>query len=390
MILSFIQRFLLASVAIFLLLANAFGRQQINGRTCKTIPAIESKTTFRIEEDSESIYVIPVVFHVVYHTDLQNISDQQIWSQLSVLNNDFRRYNADASNTDEEFKPLATDAKLTFVLADVDPGNRPTDGITRTKTESTVFSNNDLHDSSAGGVDGWDPTKYLNIWIAPLAPGLLGYASSVGVSSQFDGIAIHYENVGEEGTAKEPYHLGRTLTHEMGHYLGMSHLWGNGGCESDDGIVDTPLQDKALAGCDVDQSSCDSKDMVQNFMNLADDDCLNFFTIGQVRVMRSMLTQYKPQLFRKATVLNVKNELSGLGKIRFYQKGQGVNEIYLENITSTGELILVNSAGRILFSRTVNQPELPILADGQWSVGLYIAYYQTQYQVYATKFILKE
>lgn len=382
----------MVSATMFMLAPSVYPKGETGKGLRLTNAIINSAIETHLETEPASVYEIPVVFHVVYHTDIQNVSAEQLLSQLLVLNRDFRRHNLDASEVVEEFKSLAADVGLAFVLADTDPNNNPTEGITRTKTSSTVFSDNSLHKSAEGGADGWDASKYLNIWVAPLAPGLLGYASVAGEeSSDFDGIAVHYEYVGLEGTAKEPFQLGRTLTHELGHYLGLAHLWGNGGCESDDGIEDTPMQDKAVAGCDLNQRSCDSRDMTQNFMNLADDDCLNFFTAGQAEVMRKTLEEHKPQLFRETVVLSRADvNDTDKGKIRFYQKDAGYCEFHLENIKRSGQFLLINSAGRKLWRKEVKHPGIPILTESPWSAGLYVAYYQTQNQVYSTKFILKE
>lgn len=340
---------------------------------------------------SDTAYVIPIVIHIVYHTDQQNIPDTRVYEQLKVLNDDFRRKNADAVDTDIAFESLAADTKIMFELAKTDTSGNSTSGITRTQTSQAVFADNRLHRTSAGGVDSWDTTKYLNVWVAPLAPGILGYASHPENTNEFEGIAIHFENFGTSDTAKPPYHLGRTLTHEVGHYLGLHHLWGTGGCLSDDGVSDTPLQEKSTIGCSLEQQSCGSKDMVQNYMNLADDDCLNFFTIGQSEVMRASLTTYYSQLFSKKTTTVTHSDVV-VDKKYIYTVQRGTKTyIYLHQINDKGELYLVNSTGSARRKQYIHQPSRPIPIDrNRYTSGIYIAYYQTQESIYSTKIILKE
>ena len=124
---------------------------------------------------------IPVVVHVVYKTAAENISQAQIDSQIRILNEDFRKKNADVANVPAPFAPLAGDARIEFVLASTDPDGNPTDGVTRTSTNKTSFGSDDeIKFSSSGGADAWDTTEYLNIWVGNLSGGLLGYAQFPG------------------------------------------------------------------------------------------------------------------------------------------------------------------------------------------------------------------
>lgn len=241
------------------------------------------------------IYV-PVVVHVVYSSESQNISEDQIRSQIVALNADYQRLNTDASETASEFLSVTGDARIAFYLAAVSDTGEETNGVTRTFTTHGVFANDDIHFSELGGRDAWDVFEYLNIWVADLPPGVQGFASTPESIDNTDGVVIDYESFGTLGTAKMPYHLGRTLTHEVGHYLDLKHPWGTtGGCDDDDGIEDTNNQNGPVTICGP-NSSCDSSDMVQNFMNLADDECLNFFTKGQVTAMRNILSTTRQEL----------------------------------------------------------------------------------------------
>ncbi|MEM6522151.1 MAG: zinc-dependent metalloprotease [Bacteroidota bacterium] len=245
---------------------------------------------------AQDIIYVPVVVHVVYSSEAQNVSDDQIRSQIIALNADYRRLNADASRTPSEFVSVAADAQIIFYLATISDAGEETDGVTRTPTTHGVFANDDIHFSELGGRDAWNVLEYLNIWVADLPPGVQGFASTPEGIDDTDGVVIDYESFGTFGTAKIPYHLGRTLTHEVGHYLGLKHPWGTtGGCDDDDGIEDTNNQTGPVTIC-ASNNSCNSPDMVQNFMNLADDECLNFFTKGQASAMRGILSTVREEL----------------------------------------------------------------------------------------------
>ncbi len=239
------------------------------------------------EKLNGTIITIPVVVHVVYKTNAQNISEAQIQSQLDVLNDDFRRTNADADNTWSQ----AVDAEIEFCLATVDPDGNATTGIQRRQTNKPSFSSNDaVKKFGRGGLDAWPATDYLNIWVCNLGSGLLGYAQFPGGPSSTDGVVVDYAYFGTIGTATAPFDLGRTTTHEVGHWLNLRHIWGDGGCSVDDFVSDTPLSDGPNYGCAEGHVSCGSVDMVQNYMDYSDDACMNLFTVGQSDRMNALFT----------------------------------------------------------------------------------------------------
>ena len=256
------------------------------------------------------LLTVRVVVHVVYQQEAQNISDEQVRSQLRVLNEDFQRKNPNASQTLAQFQPLAANARIAFVLARADPEGRPTNGITRTATTHGPFANNDIHQSRRGGQDAWNPARYFNVWVCALAPGTLGYAVLPDDTSGYDGVVVDYRHFGAAGTVRKPYHLGRTLTHETGHWLGLHHPWGNrGGCDDDDGIDDTPPQVGSYATYDAQATSCGSPDMVQNFMNLAPDSLLTFFTHQQAERMHRTLREQRSGVLDEDYVLALPSPL---------------------------------------------------------------------------------
>ena len=238
---------------------------------------------------------IPVVFHVVYNTSEQNISDAQILSQLDVMNDDFNRTNSDAFMVPSDFDSVVAGLQLNFCLAKRTPDGDPTNGIIRTQTNISDFDLYDttIHYSSLGGSQSWDTEKYLNIWVTKLSGGILGWAQFPAAGSIItDGIVIDYRNFGTNGTATSPYHLGRTVTHELGHYFNLFHIWGDNNC-GDDLVNDTPTQQEANFGCKIHPSiSCSNNgDMFMNFMDYTNDSCMNSFTIGQRnRVFNSIYT----------------------------------------------------------------------------------------------------
>ena len=244
---------------------------------------------YRVDGD---IITLPVVVHVIYNTSIQNISDAQILSQIEVINEDFRRTNSDADNKWSQ----AADTEIEFALATIDPNGNTTTGITRTYSSRTSwpYEGNLMKSSSSGGVDPWDTSAYLNMWVCPLESGLLGYAQFPGGDADTDGVVMspQYFGSSDKGTGfylSAPFDKGRTTTHEIGHFLNLRHIWGDGACGVDDFVTDTPSSDAANYGCDDTHTSCGSLDMVENFMDYTDDSCMNLFTQGQKDRMRTVL-----------------------------------------------------------------------------------------------------
>lgn len=241
------------------------------------------------------VVTIPVVVHVVYYNSTQNVSDAQIASQLDVLNADFRRLNADAGNTPSAWQGIAADCEVNFCMAQQDPSGNPTNGIVRVQTTVNGFSTNDnVKFSSSGGSNIWNRDRYLNIWVCNLSSGLLGYAQFPGGPANTDGVVIDYQAFGTNGTAQAPFNLGRTATHEVGHWLNCYHIWGDDGtaCTGTDQVGDTPNQADENYGCPVfPVISCNNGpngDMFMNYMDYTDDGCMNVFTTGQKNRMQAL------------------------------------------------------------------------------------------------------
>ena len=268
---------------------------------------------------TSNVVSIPTVFHVIHNTTLpeQNVPDSVLLSQLEVLNDDYRRTNADKVNTRPVFDSIAADVEIEFCLATLDPSGNATTGIQRIQTNETGFdifsSMDDMKYTSTGGADVWPTDKYLNIWVCNMtifgqSGSLLGFAQFPGDDPATDGVVIQYNYVGNTTDPNQTIESkGRTATHEVGHWLGLRHIWaddgtilGGGACDSSDFVDDTPNQEgQSNYDCNLTINSCsneaafwgntDPPDMVENYMDYSSDDCSNLFTEGQKSRMLSFL-----------------------------------------------------------------------------------------------------
>jgi len=252
---------------------------------------------------TSQVYSIPMVVHVIHNGEAigsgTNIPDAQIFSQMVTMNEDFRRLNADTVDTPPAFLSVAADIEVEFILAKRDPEGLPTSGITRTEGPQSTYSMN--NDSQLKAISYWSVDDYLNVWVAPLSGGLLGYAqfpvsnlegmdTERSTNELTDGIVVDWEYFGT-GFNADDFSKGRTATHEIGHWLGLRHVWGDGGCAVDDFCTDTPQKDGSTLGCPSPESeaSCGSVDMFQNYLDFTDDVCMNLFTTCQSARMRTVV-----------------------------------------------------------------------------------------------------
>ena len=256
---------------------------------------IEEFTNYAITsgkvDKNKVVITIPVVVHVLYNTSAQNISDAQIQSQLNVLNQDFRKLNADLNLVPSTFTSLVADAEINFCLANRDPNGNATTGILRVPTSVTSFSTNDgVKSSSTGGSNAWPSSQYLNIWVCNMSGGILGYAQFPGGASATDGVVVGYTCFGTTGTAQAPFNKGRTATHEVGHWLNLRHIWGDASC-GNDLVTDTPIHKTSNYGCPSHPRSntCGtSAEMFMNYMDYVDDACMQMFSNGQKARMQAL------------------------------------------------------------------------------------------------------
>lgn len=236
------------------------------------------------------IYTIPVVFHVLHEGGTENISDAQIYDQVRILNEDYRKLNADISAVVPSFTAIASDCEIQIRLAQKDPSGNCTNGIDRIYSAETNIGDD------GSKLNQWPRNKYLNVWVVKtISSGAAGYAYKPGATvftPAIDGIVILSTYVGSIGTGSPS--RARALTHEIGHYLNLDHTWGgtnNPGvdCTGSDAVSDTPTTEGHTA-CLLSDAVCNPPviENVQNFMEYAY--CSNMFTAGQRTRMRSALT----------------------------------------------------------------------------------------------------
>lgn len=329
-------------------------------------------TTYRT---NGGVYTIPVVVHVVYSTPTQDIDEEFINSQIEVLNEDYRRLNDDADETPAAFEGVAADAQIEFCLAQQDPDGVLSSGIVRVETDINSWSlfvtpatenyADNVKFTNKGGDDAWPKADYLNIWVCNLTGGVLGYATPPGGASAKDGVVIGYKYFGN-GSPGGVYNKGRTATHEVGHWLGLNHIWGDDDfaaepqCGGSDGIADTPNQEDATYGAPswplLDDCSPSSPGIqFMNYMDYVDDGSMNMFSEDQVADMRNVLEDdrvtilsspgcipggvdvnevLKSQLIQLSIYPNPSN-----GEFVFEMKNFVHNDLTIEVYNLTGQLI---------------------------------------------------
>ena len=345
----------------------------------------------RIEADT-LYFEIPVVFHVLYNKTAENLNDTSILSQLRELNNAFRKRNKDTTRIRAIFKPIAADVKIQFVLANKDPQGNASSGITRTYTNKTTFAANqfgtyttNMKYSANGGKDAWDPTSYLNIWICNMefpnyigivygfatpptnAPNWNGTGATKDTNSMESGVVLHYKIVGRSNPlAPVKYVEGKAAIHEVGHYLGLRHVWGDGnnttGCNVDDGIFDTPNCKAQNATC-TGQNSCtdasnDKPDQTENYMDYALDGCAGMFTQQQAFMMRFVLDKLRTGLpYRIVKYDTIPEPAAPLNGFKLYpnplKEGQNFNVQIPGQNNEYFATSIVDACGKEVYQRTL-------------------------------------
>lgn len=218
---------------------------------------------------------IPVVVNVLYRTAAENISLTQIQSQITVLNQDFNATNSDYNLVPTVFSGVKANVGITFVLDQV---------IRKSTTKSSWGTRDAMKKTNQGGIAPSSPTTKLNMWVCTIGGGILGYAQFPGGSSATDGVVIDSKYFGLSGTANAPYNLGRTATHEVGHWMNLRHIWGDATCGSDL-VADTPQHNTANYGVPAypHYSTCTGTpiEMTMNYMDYTDDRGMYMFSLGQ-------------------------------------------------------------------------------------------------------------
>lgn len=239
--------------------------------------------------DPDTVYTIKAVVHILHNVPEENFTDQQVKEQLAITNLDFSGLNIPSDNR----WPQASSPKIKIVLADTDPEGNPTSGINRQFTQIGQFNRDDrMKKSQSGGMDAWPSDQYLNIWVCDLGR-TLGYAQMPGGPSETDGVVVNYTCFGAN-SLRYGYNLGKTLTHEVGHFLNLYHTY-YGGCAGGDFVEDTPALAYPSYGCQMTKATCGSLDMIENYMDASYDRCLSIFTEGQKLRMRAQLAPGGPR-----------------------------------------------------------------------------------------------
>lgn len=250
--------------------------------------------------DEPEIYRIPVVVHVVHLGEVQgtgtNLSDERIMGQIKAVNDDFRKK---TGSRGFNLHPDGGDSRIEFILADTSPDGKPSNGIVRVNAESfkdsIQFRNFDYYAS----LSYWNPEYYLNIWTEPMPESTRGVILGAATGPQSDLPGTEHLGIGEPDYAEgvminalhfgvsvieSDYNMGRTLTHELGHYLGLLHLWGAYDCTNNDYVDDTPAMGHPYQG------SCEERPaMSANYMTWSPDSVMNIFTKGQIERMHYVL-----------------------------------------------------------------------------------------------------
>ncbi|MEL7121872.1 MAG: zinc metalloprotease [Bacteroidota bacterium] len=261
-------------------------------RQCETQVLIVESTNIKTDSSAYSKaykstpYFIPVAFHVIYNDPGQNISNDMILDQLRILNSSF----SSLDPTVIQKWPQATTVPIQFCLAKIRAEYEITPAIFRVYTPKRIFTDRQqMKFTVQGGSDAFYPEKILNIWICNLGNNRMGFAQMPGGLPNIDGIVINYKYVGKNERSTHPFNLGKTCVHEVGHWLGLKHIWGDGPCYVDDGIEDTPIAGNPNYGCPISANSCQKEVMTQNYMDYVHDACMSFFTKGQSEKMITTL-----------------------------------------------------------------------------------------------------
>lgn len=242
-------------------------------------------------EKQGTVYVIPIVFHVIHNYGFERIGKAQILSAINIINKDYRGQNSDTNKVASAFKPIIADPEIEFRLATLDPNGNCTEGITYHQSELTFEAGNNVKD-----IVSWDTDKYLNVWVVDrIASGAGGYSYYPGtVQQKYEGIVVLNRQLGSTGTSGGSNFAKRTLTHEAGHFFNLPHTWGStnqvavqSNCSKDDGVFDTPNTIGTSQTCNLTQNTCNSLDNVNNYMDYAS--CTRMFTNGQKTRMHAAL-----------------------------------------------------------------------------------------------------
>lgn len=384
------------------------------------------------EKAASTIYRIPVVFHILYNTDDENLADEVILDQMEILNACFRRTNEDANEVRAEFLDIVGDTQIEFYLADTDPNGEDTNGILHVPTDIEYFGgvlpydasqaaeiaewgSSELYDnyfritqSASGGSDAWDTETYMNVFIGDLrifepqinnfeelfffglaTPPLAQPNWPEELAELFQdfnqGVLLHYITVGSNNpnSFPSPYGAfnntikeGKVLVHEAGHYLGLRHIWGDGPCSAEDFIDDTPNANaQSNFNCSMTANTCvddingaDLPNMIENYMDYSDNTCQNSFTNGQAELMRAVLEEYRPLLFD--IIANTQESENSLEVNVYPNPFDEILNLQLSRWDFSGKLTMTDMSGKVVYERIINK-EANVVISPNLESGMY-------------------
>jgi hypothetical protein len=362
----------------------------------------------------EQTFTIPTVVHVIHNSTEsvgtgRNIPNARIFEQIQILNADFNRTNSDASNTPSAFTSIAANCEINFCLITEYPSGHalagqtmPEQGVDRVSTADISGISNTTSGYSTTTINAtikpatsWNPNLVMNIWVVQISGGILGYAQFPGTGvANTDGTVIGYQFFGN--TTASPYNKGRTATHEIGHFLGLRHIWGDANCGNDQ-ISDTPTQQTSNFGCPsfphVTCSNGVNGDMFMNYMDYTDDACMNIFTAGQKAAIQSVMTS----ALRRSQLNASSATLCGALSVEDYLSNENVNifpnpatDVINVSFTSSddAEITVFNIVGGIVYNNQNVTNKTNEIDMSQEANGIYFVRVKSGDQIVTKKLIL--
>ncbi len=358
----------------------------------------KNKTIFRATP------IIPVVFHIVYYRPDQDFTDAQVQKQLAILNRDFARLNPDTAKTPSVWKSIASDGGLQFCLAKKDPFGKATTGIIHTRTNVVEFDNvDDMKSSAKGGDDTWNAKHYLNVWVTYIGANTFGYSTfppDLAAFPLIDGIVVNNKAFATSDSNFVDRNGSRTLTHEVGHWFNLWHIFGNNAnatCPTDN-VDDTPGQKKPTYTCANfpyydDCSFAGNGIMFMNYMNYVPDTCYNLFTKGQKDRMLAALQMYRSEILTQTTTCNLVgttdlNESIDLNVFPNPTHSGSINVEINTRASEMADIFVYDYFGRVIQEKLKISLQNTPISFSNLPIGYYLVRVNTQSETATKTFIV--